>query len=117
MNYGDFIARVISDGLEAARADYADKPLHREGSVRGFEECLGLLPGDIGELLIEANDRCTQAHRDSADDYWYWRCRAAEIEWVANVVSAANMNSDLPVIVTPTMRGVMKAAELLGVKG
>lgn len=116
MEYGSFIRRVIDDGIEAVKVDYAHKPLQRDGALRGFEECRGLLAPDLKSLLVEANERCIQAHREQAADYWYWRCRAAEIEWVANVVSAAFMNSGLPIIVTPTCRGMMKAAEILGVK-
>ena len=60
----------------------------------------------------------------TVDDYWEARCYALEVEWVANVVSAALVSAAMlcggktaiPVIITPTTRGMMKAREILGVR-
>lgn len=117
MNYGHFLGRVIDDGIEAAKRDYAHKPRHLAGALRGFEECRGLLPDDIGELLREANMRQADAGYNRAKDYWFWSCRGAEIWWVANVISAAHQSMGKPTIITPTARGMLKAMEILGVRG
>jgi hypothetical protein len=34
-------------------------------------------------LLAPADARTAQAMHDEDPRYWYWRCRALEIEWVA----------------------------------
>jgi hypothetical protein len=47
--------------------------------------------------------------------YWFWRCRAAEIEWVTNVLSNILRAQGLPPIGTMTARGALKAAEIVGV--
>jgi hypothetical protein len=57
------------------------------------------------------------AHGVAAPDprYWFWRCRALEIQWVVNVLSNILVaNGALP-IGDMTVRGRMKAAEMLGV--
>lgn len=117
--YGDFLTRVIDDGIAAARRDYAGdadaRRLKREGAILGFENCRGLQPEELLALLTEANERATRAHRNEDGYYWYWRCRALQIEWTCNVVSAALLNEGKPTIVPPTARGMMKAAEILGV--
>jgi len=69
-------------------------------------------------LLFEKQ---TEAHRlqvERADleTYWEAQCTAAEIEWVCNVVSAALANMKQPVIIIPSGNGVLKAAEILGVR-
>ena len=60
-----------------------------DGSLKGFEECRGKGPAELEELLGVARTRMAEAFTDDAKDYWYWRCRESEIEWVCNVVSAA----------------------------
>lgn len=121
MDYRQFLARVIDDGIEAVKKDYAgDSPEQtqkREGSIQGFQECRERLPGSLYLLLNEANKEAHEKHAEQAEDYWYWRCRAAEVEWVCNVVSALLVNEGcLPVASHfPTARGAMKAAEIVGV--
>jgi len=39
------------------------------------------------------------------------------MNWVCNVVSALLMNQGLSTIIQPTARGVLKAAEIVGVRG
>jgi hypothetical protein len=117
MLLNDALNRIIDDGIEAARADYskphqADK---REGSVKGFEDCRGKAPDEIARMLVEANERALQAMREQASDYWYWRCRAAEIEWVANVLSCIMAAQGWAPIAMMTARGHLKAAEIIGV--
>lgn len=52
----------------------------------------------------------------SLQDYWYHRYYTLQIEWVLNVLSAAYYNENKPVLITPTVRGMIKAANILGVK-
>jgi hypothetical protein len=124
MEFRAFLDRVIDDGIAAARADYREGP-KLEGSVEGFEDCRGKGPTELRDLLAEARQETVKARRAIGDEsdqalvdaYWRIRCRELEIEWVCNVASAALMNQGLRVIVPPTARGVMKAAEIVGVRG
>jgi hypothetical protein len=122
MEYGQFLSLVIDDGIEAARQSY-NKPqdhLKREGAIKGFEECRGLDPAKLAARLSEARQMTHTKLYHEAADYWYWRCREAEIEWVCNVVSALSAlcrNQGWPEIVPCTVRGVIKAAEIIGVSG
>jgi hypothetical protein len=124
MNYDEFLAQVIEQGIQGARSDYGNtQESHRqkklEGSIEGFEACRGKSPQEILQLLAQAHQRTQEAfarvHADeiSSDEYWRVRCREAEIEWIANVVSAMLVNQGLDPIVTPTYRGVMQAARIL----
>lgn len=116
MEYLTFLDKVIETGMEAARADYA-KPDDRHklrGALDGFEACRGKSPPEIAVLLGEARAQELKAYGDDLDRYWELVCRAREIEWVANVLSALLMSSGQDVIVQPTCRGVLHAHRLLG---
>lgn len=123
MTYDEFLTRIIDDGIEAARKSYS-QPKQRaklEGSLEGFEACRGLNPAQLLALLEDAGQRVEAARRrvdDGADidEYWKERCRESEIEWTANCLSAVLANQGMKPIVPPTARGVMKAAEVVGVE-
>lgn len=112
----NFINQVIDNGIKAAQRDYKrpNQAVHLRGSLAGFEECRGKTTGELALLLRQAGiDR--KAARDVQDpDYWYWRCREAEIEWVCNCTSAVLMNQGLPTIVPATARAVLTAAKIVG---
>ncbi len=110
-----FLERIVTDGIAAAEKDYASSPDKKNGAVAGFMACRGKdIPG-LAQLLTTARDSVQAAHRQRAKDYWWFRCYEAEVEWVCNVISAACYNQGLPVLVIPTARGMIKAAEILGV--
>ena len=120
MNLADVLNRIIEDGIKASKADYCkpDQKNKLDGSIRGFEDCRNKTPVEIVELFYEAQRRAQLAYfSDSPEGYWFWRCRASEIEWVANVLSAVLVNEGLPPVISifPTARGMMKAAEIVGV--
>lgn len=124
MAYEDFLDRVIREGITAAKKDY-NTPSQKsklQGSVEGFRVCIGKQPEQIARILKSAQQKTHEAHRRfhlseiSLDSYWRKRCFEIEIEWVANVVSAALINAGQRPIITPTARGALKAAEILGVK-
>jgi uncharacterized protein YneR len=118
MNYPQLIARICSDGQEAAAVDYAEPKdaIKLEGATLGFSEAAGTKsPAELKALLGQAMQDSQAAFLRQDERYWFFRCRHLEIEWAANVVSAALLNSRLPVIVPPTVRGALKAAEILGV--
>lgn len=120
MTTTEFLARVIDGGIAGATADYsANTPNDKmmlEGAVAGFESCRGKSPEQLAILLREARINQTRAHAEQLPDYWRHACFAAEIEWVCNCVSALLQNEGLPIIVTPTARGFLRAAEIVGVQ-
>jgi hypothetical protein len=113
MDYEAFLNRVIDDGIAAARADYADDTLKREGALAGFKACRGKSPAELLALLKEARRATAHAFRSQASDYWRVRCYEAEVEWVCNCVGAAYRPPELRDAVTVTVRGATKAAQVL----
>ena len=116
MPEADFLALVISDGMEAARHSYArpSQRLKLEGALQGYEDCRGLDADGLAALLASSARRREQAMREGDPRYFFWRCREAEVEWVCNVLSAAQRNQGLRQVSVPTARGLAKAAEILG---
>lgn len=117
MDYSAFLARVIEDGIEAVERDYEDDPVKRKGAVEGFRACEGKTPTELAELLSAARNATQEAFTHEAANYWEIRCFEAEVEWVCNVVSAALTNQGTVPIIPVTARGMMKAADILGVSG
>lgn len=118
MEYLEFLTKVVDTGIEAAKRDYAAPgDAHRlAGSIEGFEACRGKFPPEISDLLTQARADVATAYGGDIDIYWKQVCRAAEIEWTANVLSAILLMSGQPVIVPPTYRGIIHAYRLLGGK-
>ena len=113
MNWYEFLGKVVNAGENGAKADYS-KPsdkMRLDGSLKGFEECWGKSPAELEKLLGEARMRMVEAFTEDAEDYWYWKCREAEIEWVCNVMGAAAGTEIAGVGVTA--RGMFKAAEIV----
>jgi hypothetical protein len=117
MPYRDFLNAVIDDGIEEVREAYA-KPGDagkRDGAIRGFEECRGREPSELLLLQAEADRAVHDKRVAQAADYWYWRYRALQVGWVLNVLSAAEHAAGREPHVPPTARGMLKAADILGV--
>lgn len=91
-------------------------PEKLRGSVAGFEACRGQSLDGLRDVLEAAKTATRDAYAREADDYWWFRCYQLEVEWVCNVVSCVLMNEGLPTIVHPTARGMMTAAEIVGVR-
>jgi hypothetical protein len=116
-----FIDRVCADGIVAARAFYArpNQADRLQGAIEGYELCQGIEHTDhLMEALHKANARAMQALGDQAYDYRRWSSRVCEIEWVCNVVSAAFVTKGFPPLgpLWPTVRAMIKAANILGTK-
>lgn len=116
MTYDEFLTRVIDEGIAAARTDYASSPHKLKGAVAGFEACRGKDTVALAQLIIEAGKMTQDALLAHVPNYWEIRCFEAEVEWVCNCVSAMLLNEGLPTIVPPTSRGVMRAAEIIGIR-
>jgi hypothetical protein len=122
MKYFEFLAKVIEDGVEAAKKDYT-RPAQQcklHGSLAGFEICKEKGMVELKAILKEAQEASFEMSfggspdmKVDAETYWFKKCYEAEIEWVCNVVSAMMLNHGVRPIVRPTARGVQKAAEIL----
>lgn len=120
MNFEDFLERIIHDGMEAAKRDYEEprQRAHLHGSLAGFESCRRKSVPELSALMVEAQQATLRSRREQeeADTYWFKRCYELEIEWVCNVVSAVLVNQGRDPIVPVTGRGLLKAAEIVGVR-
>lgn len=126
MTYQDFMQKLIDIGIEAARLDYAGagefNTERLAGSLDGFMECRGKSPIQIGELLEDSEKKAQQAftrldlNEISRGEYWRVRCRAIEIEWVTNCVSALLASQGLEPIIPYSSRAVLTVAKIIGVR-
>jgi hypothetical protein len=117
VTFAEALERIIDDGIAAATADYG-APRDKDrlaGSIAGFEECRNKDPIQLAKALENAQKRTRCAVMERAENYWWIRCFESEVEWVCNCASAILRNQNLPEINCPTYRGVMKAAEVIGV--
>jgi hypothetical protein len=128
MTYDQLIDRIIADGLDEVRDAYKDPKEHhkRDGAIEGFEACRGQAPSKLVELWREA-EKAAHAiavanHGDpdvDADATVYWKAqyKAAQIEFVCNVVSVGLQQNGQPALLghLPTMRGALKYADIVGV--
>lgn len=114
--YWGLLNATIDGGIEGARRDYSrpDQANQLAGSVDGFEACREKSAPEIVALWLRAG-RSADQEMESKDvtTYWYWRCFQLEVEWTLNVLSAALRTPLLGHL--PTARGVMRAAEIVGV--
>lgn len=121
ISYEVFLARVIDEGIDAVKRDYAgaDQKEKRDGAIAGFDACRGKSPDDLCILFRLAHNLTADAipgGPSTPGRYWRRRCFALEVEWVCNCVSALLASNGQPVIIEPTARAVIKAAELCGVR-
>jgi hypothetical protein len=126
--YAQLLDRVIDDGIAEVHVAYAEPEQHhkRDGAIEGFEACRGKTPEQLLELWSEVEKECGVIRAESLegkDDhlkrYWKARYKALQVEFVCNVVSAGLTNNGKPPLLShlPTVRGVMKYAQIVGVRG
>jgi|19_taG_2_1085344.scaffolds.fasta_scaffold02714_8 hypothetical protein len=134
MNFLTFFNRLVDDGIQGARDSYENLDMSEQqrqkltGSIAGFETCrqvrVSHVAQDLSDLL-DASRIATHSARDevmdngdqpSSEQYWWYRCYEAEVEWVCNCVSAILHNEGMPTIIMPTARGVLKASEIVGLR-
>ena len=116
MNINEFLEIIINDGIESVKKCYS-KPEddHKlKGSIDGFEACRNKNPLELRGLFEKTCKERMGAF--DHDNYWRIAYKNLQVEWVCNCVSAILLNQKLPVIIPPTARGVMRAAEVAGIK-
>ena len=125
MDYNKFLNKVIDNGIAAAKKDYThkDQAALLRGSIAGFEACRGKTAAELAEILKEAKEDSFRAYLKRPDltdeeleESWEKRGYESEVGWVCNVVSALLANEGKQTIGTPTARGTMMAAKVVGVK-
>ena len=117
MTRGELLDAVIDDActeipMAYPRPDQRDK---RDGGIAGAQSCRGMEDAALLTHLDAATKRSRDAMARRATDYWWHRMFEIQVEWVLNVLSAAAWAHGMPPAMTPTARGLAKAAEVLGV--
>ena len=120
MNYNEFLTKVIDEGIESVKTDYtkSEDKNRLDGSIAGFEACRDKLSDQLVKTWQKATDDMNIAFHERKDNYWWFRCYQAEVEWVCNVVSAMLMNEGhiTPLLSwLPTANGYIKVASIIGV--
>lgn len=124
MLVGEFLNFLLDDALEEARlrtASPSDAMGFKAAEV-ALAECRDAMlatdremPEKLGRLLREARLDAEASSAAGSSDHWFWFCREAQIEWIAEVVSVVLMQGRLPTIVPPTKGAAIAAAVILGV--
>ena len=117
MDRNEFLNAIIDDGIEEVRQRFTkvSQALRRDGAMSGFEACRGQNDQALLDLLEKAETETTSARSIQSHNYWYYREREAQIEWTLNVLSASMQEHGQAPLITPTVRGLCKAADILGV--
>lgn len=122
MSRNDLLNAVIDDGIYELTTMYTrpNQKIKRDGGIEGFEACRGKSNEELLLLLKEAQrktrqkqEECLEKKSDIIDDYWGVVMYERQIEWTLNVLSAAMYAHGLSPVVSPTARGMRKAAEIL----
>lgn len=113
----DLLMAVIDDGITEIPLAYPrpDQAMKREGAIAGFEACRTLDDHGLVTLLRDARENTRSAMERRASDYWWHRMFEAQVEWTLNVLSAAMSANGLEPLTGHTARGMLKAADILGV--
>ena len=87
MTHREFVARAILQGTAAVRQRY---PLGYKlsGSIAGYNACAERDPYELRDLLLASQTASKDALDRRAEDYWWYRCYEASVEWICNCVSA-----------------------------
>lgn len=127
MDYFKFLECVINDGIETTKRDYSkpEDSFRLKGSIEGSESCRFKRSDQLEHVLNSARMNSKSAldayiiekNDDLLNEYWYRRCFEDEVEWVCNCISAIMINQGLESIIPPTARGMIKASEIIGMKG
>ena len=117
MDIKKFIDQVVDEGIVVVKKDYtrSDQKQKRDGSIAGFEACRDKTIEELKDLL-EITEIAVCDARSNKDNYWWYRCYQAEVEWVCNCLSSILVNEGQEPLVTPTVRGAIQAAKIVGVK-
>jgi len=118
MDRQDLLNAIIDDAMYEMRTTMLriDQRPKLEGGLRGLEECRMLNDDGLLALRRRADADLDRAHDERRPDWMWYRWRLVEIDWVLNVLSCALVaNGRLP-LADHTQRGMLKVADILGVR-
>lgn len=117
LQFRQFLNKIVDESMVVAKRDYGEDPKENHllrGALAGLEACRDKSPPQLSLLLQRASVvRQKALHATNHRRYAWLTCFLDEVEWVCNVVSAALANQDMPIIVSPTERGLMTAARII----
>lgn len=106
--------KIIDRGIEAAKLDYKSDPIKLAGAINGFEACRGKAPLKLIPIWQFSNKKAFYAREKESKNYWFWRCRAMEIDWVLNNVACFLGANGVPFPWQTTVRGYLNVSKILG---
>ncbi len=82
--FSRYLNQVIDEGIAGAKKSYPnpEQKSKLDGSIAGFEACRGKTLEEIQEIATEIDEYQQQAFREHHDEYWYFRCYQAEVQFV-----------------------------------
>lgn len=108
------IEQVIDRGIEGAKISYKSDPKRLAGAINGLEACRGKSPLKLIPLWQFSNKKASHARDIDSPNYWFWRCRTLEIDWVLNNVSSFLYINGIAFPWNTTSRGFMNVTSILG---
>ncbi|MFC7739455.1 hypothetical protein ACFQX4_27775 [Roseomonas sp. GCM10028921] len=120
MKLSDFLLFLIEDVMEEARMKHLQHPdiVSYYATKTALRECSTALMTDTADRSIAALLRRAQEDTAFAADStaeWYWLCREAVVEWIAEVFSVILLHRRAETIVPPGRNAAIAAARILGV--
>lgn len=106
--------KIIDKGIEAVKRDYKNDPLKMAGAINGFEACRGKAPLKLIPIWQFSEKKANEAMFKESKNYWFWRCRTLEIDWVLNNVSCFMYTAGVAFPWQATARGFMNISAILG---
>lgn len=118
MDRQDLLNAIVDDAMYEMRTTLLrpDQRNKLDGGMRGLEECRMLDDEGLLRLRRQADADLDQACEDRRPDWLWHRWRLVQIDWVLNVLSCALVANGRPPIAGHTQRGMLKVADILGVR-
>lgn len=118
MTRQDLLNAIVDDAQSDLRMrllcpDQRDK---LEGGLHGLEECRMLDDDGILALRRLADADLDRANEQRLRNWMWYRWRVVQIDWVINVLSGAYIANGRSPLTDPTERGMLKVADILGVR-
>lgn len=115
MEYEAFLESAITDAIADAKQIWAISLPHQDklsGALNGLESCRHKSPFELRDM-IEACKSATSYSRKIQDKVSWFKSYEAEVGWICNVISCWLIVNKQKPITTPTVRGHIKAQEIM----
>lgn len=108
------IEQIVDRGIEGVKVSYKSDPKRLAGAINGLEACRGKSPLKLIPIWQFSNKKAFYARENNSPNYWFWRCRTMEIDWVLNNVSCFLYMNGIAFPWQATSRGFMNVSSILG---